>query len=464
MSRRGHIQVVLRKGRTGAHVPNYLDYLLGANRPASALGVEGVDRALRRWSGGCRVLGAYHARRSLGKLGEQNTAFDDVEERLGLSRTYRIELAYGERTSDVLAALHDASEVEAAGQESFAVASVAATAARGPVRLSREEAWAPYHQVHALEALEREPGMARTSVAVLDTGVSLWHPELSGRMMAGYDTVDIGMGQIGPDLFLVGDSRGPDFLATDYVGHGSHVTGIVSARGLRMAPGLAGHSLALPMRVLAAARTQSRDGDKLLGIGGMFDIDLGLKLAVDMGADVINMSFGTVQSDVDPEGPLPHRAVAQYAVRRGCVLVAAAGNLGTGELHYPAALPEVIAVGSVNRQGQHSAFSSWGPHLALSAPGEKILSLGMSDYQVSTGTSQSAPFVSATAALLLSRARRAGRRLQPERVRALLTASAAPLGAGGFSPETGYGLLDAAAALRHLDEELDRDGDAPVRR
>ncbi len=464
MPRRGHIQLVLREGGARPHVPNYLDYLLGANRPASTLGVERVDRALQRWSGGCRVLGAYHARRSLGKVGEQNVAFNDTEEELALSRTYRVELAYGERTSDVLAALRDLSDVEAAGRESFAVATVARAPERGPARLARDELWAPYHQVHALEALEREPGSAQTSVAVVDTGVSLWHPELSGRIMAGYDTVNIGMGQIGADLFLVGDSRGPDFLASDCTGHGSHVAGIIGARGLRMARGVAGYSLVLPMRALAAARIRGHAGNKLLGIGGLFDIDLGLKLAVDMGADVINMSFGTVQSDVDPEGPLPHRAVVQYAERCGCVLVAAAGNLGTTEVHYPAAHPEVIAVGSVNGHGRRSGFSSYGAHVTLTAPGENVLSLGMSGYAVSTGTSQSAPFVSATAALLLSRARRAGRALRPGEVRALLAHSAAPLGPGGFSPETGYGLLDAAAALRQLDRELGRDGRTPARR
>ena len=100
-------------------------------------------------------------------------------------------------------------------------------------------------------------------------------------------------------------------------------------------------------------------------------------------------------------------------------------------------------------------FSTYGPHVTISAPGENIVSIGIRGYRVSNGTSHAAPFVSGAAALLLSRARRSGRELDGEDVRRMLVETAASLGPGGFKEETGYGLLDAAAGLRMLDRALD---------
>ena len=133
--------------------------------------------------------------------------------------------------------------------------------------------------------------------------------------------------------------------------------------------------------------------------------------------------------------------------------MAAAGNSGTLESFYPAAHEEVIAVGSASDAGERSAFSSHGDHLSLCAPGEGIVSAGLTGYRRSTGTSQAAPFVAGAAALMVSRARRRGRELDGATVRRVLTESARPLG-GGFDPETGHGLLDVPAALRRLDALL----------
>src|SRR5207248_2506907 len=186
------------------------------------------------------------------------------------------------------------------------------------------------------------------------------------------------------------------------VGHGSHVGGIIGAHGWRLPPGVAGRSMLLPLRVLAAAR--DKKSNKLVGVGSLPDINAGLKVAVDMGADVLNLSFGTPASAV-PDGPPPHRDVIDYAVHYGCTLVAAMGNSGRQEAYYPAAYPEVIAVGSVDEAGKRSHFSTTGEHIALSAPGEQIVSAGRHGYESGSGTSYAAPFVSGAAALLIARAR-----------------------------------------------------------
>src|SRR4029077_12596426 len=106
----------------------------------------------------------------------------------------------------------------------------------------------------------------------------------------------------------------------------------------------------------------------LTAIGAVPDIDAGVKAAIDLGARVLNLSFGTPESAIEAGDPLPHTEVIQYGLARGCVFVAASGNTGETLKFYPAALPGVIAVGSVGASGEPSAFSTRGDHVALSAP------------------------------------------------------------------------------------------------
>jgi subtilisin family serine protease len=131
------------------------------------------------------------------------------------------------------------------------------------------------------------------------------------------------------------------------------------------------------------------------------------------------------------------------------------GNSGQQEQYYPAAFPEVIAVGSVDADGHRSQFSTTGEHIALSAPGEHIVSTGRHGYEAGSGTSYATPFVTGAAALLLARARRHNRKLNGTEVRKLLMESARPLSGAGRGPATGGGLLQVASALRALDAALD---------
>ena len=450
----GHLTLTLRSGEAPATVPCHVDRLAGASRPAGRLDGGPVDRTLSRWGGGARITAVYHARRSLGRLGEQHAGYDDLEEGLGMSRTYAVELAEPEGTADVLAALRELAMVETAAVQLLSAAPMATAMAAPPAeKIDLASAREPHERIHAAQALALEPGDERITTAVVDTGFTIGHPELQRKCLAGYDTVNLGMGRLNGDVKLLGDSRGHDYNPKDEVGHGSGVAGILGAQGWFLPKGVAGLSLLLPVRALAAAVGPA--SPRRVGVGALADISAGLKVAVDLGAQVINMSFGTPESSTDPAAPKPHARVVRYAAELGCVLIAAAGNSGKKERFYPAALPEVIAVGSCDAAGRRSSFSTWGEHVALCAPGERIITAAMTGYQRSSGTSFAAPFAAGVAALLVSRARRSGRRLDGAAVRRLLTASAAPLGAG-FSPETGHGLLDALAALRRLDAELGR--------
>ncbi|MFL6331786.1 MAG: S8 family peptidase [Pyrinomonadaceae bacterium] len=448
--------MTLRSGEALSHVPNHLDHLLGAARPAGQMDRGGpIDGVLNRYGGGFRALGVYASRKSLERVGEKHVGFDDLEEQIGLSRTYKVELAETEQAGDVVKALRELANVETAVEQCLAMTPRAVSLAgeAGPKRkLTRRDAQEPRDRIHAPEALRLEEGDERVTVGVVDTGVSLGHRELQRKLLAGYDTVDLGMGSVNSQVKLIGDSRGTDFNPKDEVGHGCHVAGVIAAQGWNLPRGVGGRSLVLPIRVLAAALSGGRG--KPVGVGGLSDINAGLKCCVDLGAKVINMSFGTAASALKPGDPLPHARVVDYASRYGCVLVAAAGNSGLREEYYPAALPEVIAIGSVDGQGRRSRFSTYGDHIAVCAPGEQIVSTGRRGYFVSTGTSHAAPFVTGISALLVSRARRAGRELAGADVKRLLVESAAPLGGGGFSAETGYGFLDALAALRLLEQYL----------
>jgi subtilisin family serine protease len=164
----------------------------------------------------------------------------------------------------------------------------------------------------------------------------------------------------------------------------------------------------------------------------------GLKYATDQKARVINMSFA------GPTDPGLGRQLAA-AKANGAVLVAAAGNFGPKSgPQYPAADPNVIAVSATDTNDQIFKASNIGPHIAVTAPGVDILLPAPdNDYQLTSGTSFSAAYVSGVAALILQRAPE----LKPDGVRKILEQTAKDLGPKGKDPEYGAGLVDAYQAI-----------------
>jgi subtilisin family serine protease len=191
---------------------------------------------------------------------------------------------------------------------------------------------------------------------------------------------------------------------------------------------------------------------------------MAMKAAVDLGAKVINMSFGTDDEALPAGSARPHADVVAYALDHGCVLVAASGNNGGETRYWPAAYPGVIAVGAVDSASRPCAFSTRGNHVALCAPGDRVLTLALDGYQQATGTSFAAPFVSAAAALLVARARRRSTPIDGAQVRQLLIDSVQPFRGSTTYPGCGAGVLDAAAALRALDQWIDLSTSDPTGR
>jgi serine protease len=230
-----------------------------------------------------------------------------------------------------------------------------------------------------------------------------------------------------------------------YLGaHGTHVAGIIGAvadqRGII---GAAPHVTLLPVRVF-------KWGESGRETATVDAIVRGIYYAMAQGAQVINMSFGMRDYD-----QTLHEAI-KSAYAAGIVLVAASGNNGNGQVLYPAALPEVIAVGAVGPDGKRASYSQYGPQMELMAPGgnrqlgsnAEILSTYWDletkrytwDYQ--QGTSMAAPHVSAIAALLKSYGI-----TDPDYIRLLLRDTARDMGTPGYDEETGYGLVDALMVM-----------------
>jgi subtilisin family serine protease len=444
----------MRLGEAPEHIPTQLDVRLGAARAATKMDDGPIDRLLRHHGGAARITRVFPAARSLARHSSRHLDFDDKEHQYGMSRTFRVELERNTPIEKLVGVLREVPEVEAVSTHHCCRTPFAAAPVQ-PASIELAEAWGSRDMVQAREALAYETGDASVVAAIVDTGVALDHRETNGRFRGGYDTVQIAAADFAQGVTLLGSTGHIDTRPVDdYVGHGMACSGIMGARGERIPPGLGGNCWLLPIRVLGAARLTGKA--EPVGLGAIADIDVGVKIAVDLGARILNMSFGTPDSAIEAGMPKPHADVIGYAAARGCILVAASGNSGKEERFWPAAFPEVIAAGSVDAEGQPSHFATWGSHVALCAPGERVATCALEGrYQLATGTSFAAPFVAAAAALLLSRAGRRSFRLDGPMAKEILMASATPWtrDVRGY----GAGILNVYQALQELDRRINED-------
>ncbi|MDB5915038.1 MAG: hypothetical protein JWP22_3713 [Ramlibacter sp.] len=454
--------VTLHLGEMPEHLPAWRATTHHGVAPAQEIDGGIVDRLLREFGGAFRCARVHSARRPRNTAVAGARRFDDVEQLSGVARVLRIEVQQDEQLHELVQALRQVPSVESALCEhlSFAPLDARSFADRPAAQAARaydaQEAWQPREQIRLPQALGYTQGDAAVIVGLVDTGVMAQHPALpEAALRRGFDTVDLDPATVG-GLALVGDSAHRDEDPGDDVGHGTGCAGILRADGLDLPPGGAGLCSLLPVRVLAAAQS----GDRRVGVGSIANIDAGMKRLIDLGAKVINMSFGTAEAQLPAGGALPHLEVVRYALARGVILVAASGNSGLAERYFPAAHEGVIAVGSVNPRGEPSRFSTRGEHVALCAPGEGIWTCGLGGpdagrgLQRASGTSFAAPFVTAACALLAARANARARPLDGRAARELLVANCRAH-ARADTVGCGAGVLDVWAALRALESRMD---------
>lgn len=239
-------------------------------------------------------------------------------------------------------------------------------------------------------------------VAILDTGIEPGHQSLQGAVTEHRNFTS-------------------DASPYDTNGHGTHVAGVVAARG--ELTGVA------PKATLVSCKVLNNDG-----CGSMDGVARAILFAAEHGCKVAVLSLGS------PIGTARLEEAVKKAAAAGMILVCAAGNDG-GKVSYPAAYGETVAVGAVDRKGRICEFSCHGREIDVAAPGEQITSTWIGNgYATLTGTSMAAPFVAGVLALAVARC-------PHTRTDELLRLSCTDAGPPGRDDSYGWGLINPMAML-----------------
>ena len=280
-------------------------------------------------------------------------------------------------------------------------------------------------QIHADLVWARGYTGSGIRIAILDTGIDTTHAEFSGRIVACHTEV--------PGTVSCEDDNG----------HGTHVAGIAGAQGANpSAKGVAPSILFLSDKVLDSH-----------GDGTFSQVIAGIDWAVANSANIISMSFATVQAE-DNGGTLPNcdsavpslATAINNAASAGVTVVAAAGNLGTQGLGAPECVGSVIAVGAVDSLDNLASFSSIGAAMVdhgMAAPGVNVYSTWLSGgYQTLSGTSMATPMVSGAVALIMSE----NPSLTPNQIRSVLFSTADCVLSPCPNTHVGHGRVDLIGA------------------
>lgn len=282
--------------------------------------------------------------------------------------------------------------------------------------------------IHADDAWDITTGSDSVTIAIVDTGVDLTHPDLASKIVSGWDTIN------------------NDNDPSDDNGHGTHVASIAAAAS-NNGTGIAGVSWGgqiMPIKVLDST-----------GNGSSSDIAQGIEWAVDHGAHIINMSLGgnSFSSSL--------LNAVNYAYNHDVLVVAASGNSfqSGNPTTYPAAYEHVLGVAATDDSDHHARYSNSGNYVDVAAPGGDPDSntdpndhhwiLGAywrgsgSNYAWLSGTSQATPHVAGLAALLLS----LDASLTPDELTTVITDTALDTLTLGWDEFSGYGRIDVAAAV-----------------
>ncbi len=247
--------------------------------------------------------------------------------------------------------------------------------------------------IGTLAAWQVSTGSKGVVVAVLDTGVDYYHPDLAGNVWLNPGEVP-GNGIDDDQNGYIDDVHGFDFVShdgdpMDDHGHGTHVAGTVGAVG-NNAIGITGVCWEVSLMALKPF-DETGNGEVSTAVEA-------IRYAIENGARIINASWGNNERSRALE------EVIREVHEAGLLFIAAAGNDNSDNLFYPAAYEHAIGVAATDSKDRRSRFSDYGAYVDLAAPGENIYStLPNNAYGFFSGTSMATPHVAGVAALVLSR-------------------------------------------------------------
>ena len=329
---------------------------------------------------------------------------------------------------------------------SGAPAAAAPTASPTPITLTPAEAavlgkddvrqheyWLTDYRI--VDAWKQSTGSGVT-VAVIDTGVDGTHPDLVDNVLEGYDASGEGSPN-GWQGLGVEPMHGTE-VASLIAGHGHNVSGIPKIAGQPGKPagviGVAPDAKILPISLNMVSNAEKSIDEQ---------IPAAVRYAVDHGAQVINLSIGSNKTT----WPKSWDDAFAYAEEKGVVVVASAGNRGSGitQVGAPATIPGVLTVGGVDRQREASKGSSTqGISIGVTAPSNDMIAAAPGNkYMIWSGSSASAPLVSGLAALIKSKYPN----LSAAQIIQRITESADDTGAVGRDPVYGFGIINPLMAL-----------------
>ena len=277
---------------------------------------------------------------------------------------------------------------------------------------------------------------AVTTVAVIDTGIDTTHEDLQKNVLYGKDAS-------GDNCYRQIVSGGAKDSTEDSDEHGTHVSGII---GATYGNGRGGSGV---------ASGYDNDLVKIMPLGisenGQYmytdDICRAIEYAAENGAKVVNMSLGGYGRDRVTEKVIESAFNGEYQYNGAgnkVTFVAAAGNDGTDKYGSPGDDKAVIDVCATNALGTPTSWSDYGISKDVSAPGDAVMSTVPGGYEKMSGTSMASPVTAGVVALMLD----ANPQLTPAQVYNILCATAKDIEETGFDIHSGYGIIDAEAAVK----------------
>ena len=399
--------------------------MMTAGRPVNAASASSLSQLLQAL-GATSVVPLFEDRR------EPVTTAQAGSEESELARIYRIQWGTEIDVEQAVAALNRNPAVEYAEPDYLARP---ATMPDDP--LFSQQGWATTVQLP--NAWEYTTGALTVTIAIVDSGIDLDHPDLQGRLWLNPGEI-AGNGLDDDNNGYIDDLNGWDFLYAssslqDENGHGTEVAGVAAATGAN-GQGISGVCWGcriMPVKVMQPT-----------GIVNYSDLARGIAYAAAKGAHVINLSLGGYANS-----RTLHTVIQSAA--QSAVIVAGAGNDGTTTPFYPAAYPEVLAVAAIDAGGQRATFSNHGDWVDVVAPGVDVLTtFDSGTWGAASGTSLAAPVVSGVAGLVKTQ----HPDWTPAQVAAQVRQTASPV----LEPGLGAGLVDATRAVQLAQPAFALDG------